>query len=65
MRGLRRFWCGLRGHDLLPKFEHDRIYLKCMSCDHETPGWDLNEIPPTVTQPNERQPRWPSLVRIA
>jgi hypothetical protein len=23
--------------------------LRCVSCGHETPGWELNEVPPTVT----------------
>jgi len=23
--------------------------LRCVSCGHETPGWSLNEVPPTVT----------------
>ena len=30
-------------------FEHDRMSLRCVSCGHETPGWELNEAPPTVT----------------
>jgi hypothetical protein len=23
--------------------------LRCVSCGHETPGWELNEARPTVT----------------
>ena len=23
--------------------------LRCVSCGHESPGWALNEVPPTVT----------------
>jgi hypothetical protein len=33
--------CRLRGHDMLPQFNSNRLYLKCMSCGHETPGWQL------------------------
>ena len=41
--------CGLRGHDTLLNFEEERMSLRCVSCGHETPGWELNEVPPTVT----------------
>jgi hypothetical protein len=42
-------WCGLHGHDSLLHFEHERMSLRCASCGHETAGWELNEVPPTVT----------------
>ena len=46
---LRQALCGLHGHDNLLQFEHDRMFLRCVSCGHESPGWDLNEAPPNVT----------------
>jgi hypothetical protein len=46
---LRQMLCGLRGHDTLLHFEDERMSLRCVSCGHETPGWELNEAPPTVT----------------
>lgn len=46
---LRQAFCGLRGHDTLLHFEDERMSLRCVSCGHETPGWELNEVPPTVT----------------
>jgi hypothetical protein len=46
---LRQMFCALHGHDALLHFEHERISLRCVSCGHETPGWELNETPPTVT----------------
>ena len=46
---LRRMICGLHGHDALLHFEEERMSLRCVSCGHETPGWALNEAPPTVT----------------
>ena len=46
---LRQMFCGLRGHDSLLHFEDERLSLRCVSCGHETPGWELNEVPPTVT----------------
>jgi len=46
---LRHTLCGLHGHDALLHFEHERLSLRCASCGHETPGWELNEVPPTIT----------------
>ena len=46
---LRQMYCGLRGHDTLLHFEDERMSLRCVSCGHETPGWELNETPPRVT----------------
>lgn len=43
---LRRLLCGLHGHDALPQFERDRMYLRCVSCGHETAGWDLKDPTP-------------------
>ena len=40
---LRQAFCGSHGHDSLLQFEKDRIFLKCVSCGHETPGWELTE----------------------
>lgn len=49
MDWLRQTYCGLRGHDTLLHFEQERMSLRCASCGHDTPGWDLNESPPTIT----------------
>ena len=49
MDRVRQMFCGLHGHDNLLQFEQDRMFLKCVSCGHETPGWSLDEAPPTVT----------------
>jgi hypothetical protein len=46
---LGQMLCGLRGHDTLMHFEMERMSLRCVSCGHETPGWELNGTPPTVT----------------
>ena len=43
---VRQLLCGLHGHDALLHFEQDRISLMCTSCGHETPGWELNGVPP-------------------
>jgi len=49
MMMVRQAFCGVRGHDTLLHFEGERMALRCVSCGHETPGWELNEVPPTVT----------------
>jgi hypothetical protein len=61
---LRQVLCGLHGHDNLLQFEQDRMFLRCVSCGHESPGWSLNEVPPTVTaHADARQPAFrPQLV---
>ena len=46
---LHQMVCGLHGHDTMLQFEQDRMFLRCQSCGHETPGWDLNEAPPSIT----------------
>lgn len=47
---VRQIFCGMHGHDNLLQFERDRMYLRCVSCGHESPGWALTETPPTVTE---------------
>jgi len=38
---MRQFVCGLNGHDNLLQFGRGRLSLKCVSCGHESPGWDI------------------------
>jgi hypothetical protein len=45
---VRATFCGLHGHDSLLQFKRDRMFLKCVSCGYESPGWELNEAPPIV-----------------
>ena len=45
---VREAFCGLHGHDSMLQFEEDRMFLKCASCGHESPGWELNEPRPIV-----------------
>jgi hypothetical protein len=60
---LHQMFCGLGGHDALLHFEDERIALRCVSCGHETPGWELNEVPPTVTVTGRGEVRRPALAR--
>jgi hypothetical protein len=45
---LRQVMCGLHGHDALVQFEQDRMFLRCVSCGHETHGWELDDLRPKV-----------------
>ncbi len=53
---IRQFVCGLHGHDNLLQFERDRMYLRCVSCGHETPGWELSETRPAVAVREDVRP---------
>jgi hypothetical protein len=33
--------CGLRGHDSVLHFESNRVNMRCTSCGHDTPGWEI------------------------
>ena len=33
--------CGARGHDSVLHFEGKRIMMRCTSCGHDTPGWEI------------------------
>ena len=53
---MRQVYCGLHGHDNLLQFGRERMYLKCTSCGHETPGWELREAVPPADTDQVRQP---------
>ncbi len=67
---VKQMWCGLHGHDSLLQFEHDRMFLRCVSCGHETPGWNLHEEAPAEALPSEApaalvQPQLMGVRRVA
>jgi len=37
-----QFVCGLRGHDSVLHFEGKRVNMRCTSCGHDTPGWEVS-----------------------
>ncbi len=39
---IRQFFCGMRGHDRTLHFEGRRVMMRCSSCGHDTPGWEVN-----------------------
>lgn len=54
---MRQFMCGLHGHDRLLHFERGRLSLRCMSCGHETPGWNLRKSDAIAPQEQASAPR--------
>ncbi len=58
----RQMMCGLHGHDSLLQFERDRMFLRCVSCGHETPGWEINDTPPVVSD-TVAEPRAETVLR--
>src|SRR5689334_11897492 len=37
-----QFLCGLRGHDSVLHFEAKRVMMRCTSCGHDSPGWEIS-----------------------
>jgi hypothetical protein len=57
MQRWKQFWCGLvHGHDNLTIFEINRMYPRCQSCGHESPGWTLDAAPPKRVTDDVREP---------
>jgi hypothetical protein len=63
---VRQSCCGIHGHDNLLQFAEHRMFLKCVSCGYETPGWELTENPPAPTPARSPQARLvrPQLVGV-
>jgi hypothetical protein len=46
--------CGIQGHDEMLEFDGSRMFLRCVNCGHETPGWDVRRgHPGPAHQPDE------------
>ena len=54
---VRQAMCGLHGHDRLVHFEEDRMFLRCVSCGHETPGWEIKATQGIAAPRSESLPR--------
>ena len=37
-----QIFCGLRGHDSVLHFEGPRVMMRCTSCGHDSPGWEIS-----------------------
>lgn len=39
---LGQLMCGVSGHDELLHFEGNRVMMRCTSCGHHSPGWEIS-----------------------
>lgn len=46
MARLGQLICGLSGHDAVMHFGDRKVLMRCTSCGHETPGWEISERGP-------------------
>jgi hypothetical protein len=60
---LHQVFCGLRGHESYLCFEDKRVYLRCSSCGHETPGWATGKPHGQIRVATEPS-RWSVLTRL-
>jgi hypothetical protein len=37
-----QMFCGFRGHDSVLHFEGNRVMMRCTSCGHTSPGWEIS-----------------------
>lgn len=42
MGRLGQMLCAFRGHDSVLHFESNRVMMRCTSCGHDTPGWEIS-----------------------
>jgi len=35
-------FCAMRGHDSVLHFEGKRVMMRCTSCGHDSPGWEIS-----------------------
>ncbi len=42
--------CGIQGHDEMLEFDGTRMFLRCLNCGHESPGWDVRRRPASAHQ---------------
>ena len=42
VRWVGQVFCGMRGHDAVLHFEGKRVMMRCTSCGHDTPGWEIS-----------------------
>ena len=64
MASLQRLICGIRGHEDYLHFEKNRVYLQCVSCGYESPGWVVENRRPVLQFKSRRAGmRGPALVK--
>ena len=54
MGSLKRLLCAVRGHEEYLHFEKNRVYLECVACGHESPGWTIDLRRPVLQFQSKR-----------
>jgi hypothetical protein len=54
-RSIQSAVCGLQGHDPLLQVEAGRMFLRCTTCGHETPGWTTASRGPRLRFGGDRE----------
>lgn len=44
--------CAIQGHDEMLEFDSTRMFLRCVNCGHETPGWDVRRRQRAAPRPD-------------
>jgi hypothetical protein len=57
MASLKRILCAVRGHEDYLHFEKNRVYLECVACGHESPGWTIDARRPVLQFQSRRARR--------
>jgi hypothetical protein len=63
MGTLKRVFCSLRGHEEYLHFDNNRVYLQCVVCGHESPGWTVESRRPVLRFPARAAAKPGALIR--
>ena len=64
MASLKRLICAIRGHEDYLHFDKDRVYLQCVACGYESPGWTVENHRPVLKFKARKAPATaPTLVK--
>jgi hypothetical protein len=47
--------CGVHGHDSVLHFEGKRVMMRCTSCGHDSPGWEISGRAPLQRLEGDRR----------
>src|SRR4051794_1199149 len=47
--------CAMRGHDSVLHFEGPRVMMRCTSCGHDSPGWEISGRGPRQRYEGDRR----------
>jgi hypothetical protein len=48
MGTFKQLMCAVRGHEEYLHFDKNRMYLECVACGYESPGWTIEGRQPSI-----------------